>query len=169
MLEELLRRLNAGELRFADPANAPMKEEVRAVLGEVYYRLGKNDMAVEAMEACLASDKLDLSFKTRARWVLAEVFLKEGHATEALPYAARCFMLASDDVYSPRGMHATIRAFLKLGKEENALNTWEDLKTRYPAYAEQVRGDPRIAAVVAKEKKTSETGEKQEPPADAGQ
>jgi tetratricopeptide (TPR) repeat protein len=151
MLEGLLKRLTAGELSFADPANAPMKEEVRAVLGEVYYHMGKNDLAVEAMESCLANKELGLGFKTRARWVLGEVLLKEGHPKQALPYAVKCFVLAVDPVYSPRGMHVAIRAFLAMNNQESALQTWRDLKKKYPAYAEQIRGEPDIAPLAAKD------------------
>lgn len=149
MLEDLLRRLTAGQLLFADPTNAPMREEVRAVLGEVYFRLGQNDRAVEAMEACLKTEGLGLEFKTRARWVLAEVLLKEGEPQRALPYAVRCFVLARDPVYSPRGMHTAIRIFLELGNRENALQTWRDLRGTYPAYAARIRNEPHIAPLAA--------------------
>ena len=158
MLEGLLKRLRAGELDFADPANAPMKEEVRAVLGEIYYRLGKNDMAVEAMTACLGAEGLGLGFKTRARWVLAEVMLAEKHPNQALPYAVKCFVLAEDSVYSPRGMHTAIRIFLLLGDQDSALETWRDLKKRYPAFAQEVRGEPAIAPLAAKDREGEGAG-----------
>lgn len=155
MLEQLLQKLTAGEILFADPANAPMREEVRAVLGEIYFRLGQNDRAVEAMEACLNTAGLGLEFKTRARWVLAEVLLAENEPQRALPYAVRCFLLARDPVYSPRGMHCAIRIFLKLGNEENALDTWRDLRKTYPAFAAQVRNEPAIAPLAAKDSETN--------------
>lgn len=159
MLEKLLKRLTAGEITFADPVNAPMKEEVRAVLGEIYYRLGKNDLAVEAMEAVLNAEGLGVEFKTRARWVLAEILLKENHPQQALPYAVKCFVLAQDPIYSPRGMYTAIRAFLAIGNEENALQTWRNLKTTYPAFAAQVRGEPAIAPLAAKDLPETGTGE----------
>lgn len=164
MLENLLKRLAAGEISFADPANAPMKEEVRAVLGEIYFRLGKDDLAVESMEACLNADGLGLDFKTRARWVLAEVLLKEGHPQRALPYAVKCFVLARDPVYSPRGMYTAIRIFVAIGNEESALQTWRDLKSTYPAYAAQIRNEPVIAPLAAKAPEAAGPAEPQAQP-----
>ena len=150
-LVELLRRLNAGELHFASPANAPMKEEAQAVLGEVHYLLGNHDLAVETMTVCLEKEDLGLAYKTRARWVVAEVLLAEKQPRQALPYALKCYLLADDPVYSPRGMRTAIRAFLALGDEKGARQTWRDMKGKYLDYAEMIRGEPDIAPLAAKD------------------
>jgi len=55
-------------------------------------------------------------------------------------------------------MHTAIRIFLLLGDQDSALETWRDLKKRYPAFAQEVRGEPAIAPLAAKDREGEGAG-----------
>ncbi len=81
--------------------------------------------------------------------MLAKIlFEDENNPSEALSYAMKCYVLANDPVYTPRGILLTIRIFLAQNRQRDALSAWRELEALYPAWAGQERGSDDIKAML---------------------
>ncbi len=112
-------------------------QDLYSLLAEASYALQHYDQAFAAVEKCFkeATDG-NLRAITRARWIMARLLFEvEKDPENALPYSIRCFVLANDELYSPKAMELAIRISLALGKEKDAKGTWAELQQRYPAAA----------------------------------
>ena len=145
-LEQLVTQLDADK---AAPAVA-LRREVLSILGELFLAEGQNDRAVNAFQGCLAGAVGGGEYAVRARCGLAQIFLQEGHANQALQQATAAFVLGNDPVYSPRAMVLAMQILVQQGKSTEALTTWKELATRFPAVAEARKSEPVVAALLAR-------------------
>jgi len=80
----------------------------------------------------------------RNYWGLATIYQREKKWEKALNQAINGFILADAPIYTPRSMLIAIRVLIKQNKYSNAATTWNELKKRYPAYAQQHKTDDII-------------------------
>ncbi|MBN2449021.1 MAG: tetratricopeptide repeat protein [Lentisphaeria bacterium] len=148
-LAELRTKLREKRLRFRDAEAAPPEEEIVAILSEVYLQQDQVAKALVAAEQCLARKDLALEFVTRCRWVLAEALGRQNHRQQALPYAVKAYVLDDHPVYSPRAMLLALRLLVAGERMTEAKATLDELRTRYPVYAESVAGTAEVRQVIA--------------------
>jgi len=119
-------------------------QDLYSLLAEASYALQHYDQAFAAVEKCVnEADNGNLRAITRARWIMARLLFEvEKDPQNALPYSIRCFVLADDELYSPKAMQLAIRISLALGKEKDARGTWAELQQRYPAAAAGLQNTP---------------------------
>jgi tetratricopeptide (TPR) repeat protein len=146
VLEQLVGQLEADGTATA----AALRRDVLAVLGDVYRADGQNDQAVNAFQACLAGPGGSGEYAAGARCGLAQIFLQEGRANQALQQATAAFVMGNDPVYAPQAMLLAIQILVKQGKHAEALTTWKELAIRFPAVAEARKGEPLVAALLAR-------------------
>lgn len=153
--EQAAKMLWELEKGFADDneAMALYGPELYSLLAEIELQLGNNDQALLCARKALKTDGGDDARQlTRARWVTAKVlFEDENSPSQALPYAVKCFILAEDDVYSPRAMLLATRIFQALGRRRDALATWQELAAKYPSWAAAQRSQDYIKELLASE------------------
>lgn len=128
-------------------------QELYSLLAEIELSLGHQDQALlcagKALKTAGADDVRQL---TRARWVMAKIlFEDEKSPSQALPYAVKCFILAEDDVYSPRAMLLATQIFLALDRRKDAMATWRELEAKYPSWAAAQRSQEYIKALLTVE------------------
>ncbi len=121
-------------------------QELYSLLAETSYARQDYDQAFAAVEKCFSLDQdSNPRAATRARWVMARLLFEvENDPKNALPYSIRCFVLADDDLYSPKAMELAIRISLALGQKNEAKNTWLELQQRYPAAAAALQNAPYL-------------------------
>lgn len=146
VLEELLTTEANGE---APGAATEMDGDIRSMLGEVLFALGETDLAVASFEKVLSGDSVDLEAATRARWGMAAILRGEERHEQALRYAVNAFVLGRDPVYTPRAMLIAIQVLVQQERRNEALTTWQELQTRFPAFALREKGDPAVADLLA--------------------
>ncbi len=147
--ETLLAGLVAGLDAGLDGVTAS-RQELFSLLAETQLLRQQTDQALITAGKALAFTDGDERSLTRTRWVLAKIlFEEENNPSQALSYAVKCFVLANDPVYTPRGMLLTVRIFLAQGRLREALSTWRELEGRYPAWAERERGSEDIKDMLA--------------------
>lgn len=151
------------EKSFANDAAAMAShgQELYSLLAEIELQLKNNDQALLCAGKALKAGGVDDGRQlTRARWVTAKVlFEDENSPSQALPYAVKCFILADDDVYSPRAMLLATRIFLALERRRDALATWHELAAKYPSWAAAQRSQDYVKELLASE--DQEEGKKQ--------
>lgn len=155
-LEALLSRLT--DVGATLPQRPFAREEVQSLLGEVLLLRGERDRAVGVFERCLAKPGLPEGPVTRCRWGLAQILKDEGRLLQALHYAVNAFVLSNDPIYTPRTMFLAVEILVALGKLDEAMTTWRELRERFPSFAEQKRNEPVI-------RKLTETKGEDGPPA----
>lgn len=128
-------------------------QELYSLLAEIELQLKNNDQALLCAGKALKIGGVDDGRQqARARWVTAKVlFEDENSPSQALPYAVKCFILADDDVYSPRAMLLATRIFLALERRRDALATWHELAAKYPSWAAAQRSQDYIKELLASE------------------
>lgn len=138
--EKILNETIAGNVR----ENYASSQELYSLLAEASYAMQHYDQAFAAVEKCFsAGEGGNLRADTRARWIMARLLFEvEKDPTNALPYSIRCFVLADDELYSPKAMELAIRISLALGKEQDARATWSELQQKYPAAAAALQNTP---------------------------
>jgi len=90
-----------------------------------------------------------MEYTVRARWGLASILQQEGRPKQALHYAINAFVLANDQIYTPRAMFVAVQLLHEMGKHDEGRTTWQELQTRFPTFAVQKRNDPVIQALTA--------------------
>ena len=121
-----------------------MEEEISSLLGEVWLLTGDHDRAVHAFETCLARPGLGDEFVARARWGLAELYFRENRDKQSLHHAVNAFVLSNNPVYTPRAMFLAVRILARQGKPDDARTTWDELRQRFPSFAEERHNEPVV-------------------------
>lgn len=141
LVEALVARLD-GSAKAAD--TDALRREALSVAGELYLENGERDRAVTAFQRSLDKGGTRGVHVPRARWGLAEVFYQEQRLNQALQAAVSGFVLGDDPLYTPRSMLLAVRVLVAQGKWAEARTTWEELRRRYPAAAEQHAQEPQV-------------------------
>lgn len=137
---DLLEQLRQTAASMSDDQLAALEApeaQILSRLGEVYLSMGQADRAVRMFDQALTADALPMTDMTRAHWGLAAVFLEEERLERALRHAIAAFVTGNDPVYTPRSMLIAIRVLVAQNKLREAAQTWQELRTRFPAYAEK--------------------------------
>jgi len=152
LLEKLLRGMEQKKTTPEEGVGEYTRADVLTVYGEVLTAVGEHDRAVGAFEQSLADPgKLNQESLARAHWGLAHILFTEGRLKQALYHAVRTFLTCDDPVYTPRAMLIAVRILVKQNKIAEARTTWEELKVRYPSFAQQHEDDADVQAVIRKE------------------
>jgi len=128
----------------ATPPPEPLVQDAWALLGEIALGKGERGRAYHAFEKSLARPGTSARTTVRGRWGKAKVLSDEGRAADALRHAVSAFVVGDDPVYTPRAMLLAIELLAGQGRLDEARATWEELGRRYPAVAEQNRGQPFV-------------------------
>ncbi|HPY89462.1 MAG TPA: tetratricopeptide repeat protein [Lentisphaeria bacterium] len=144
LLANLAESLNDNQ----DQTTAP-RQELFSLLAETQLLRKRTSQALVTASKALTFTDGDERSLARTRWVLAKIlFEDENNPSEALSYAMKCYVLANDPVYTPRGILLTIRIFLAQNRQRDALSAWRELEALYPAWAGQERGSDDIKAML---------------------
>jgi tetratricopeptide (TPR) repeat protein len=133
------------EKDVADPG-----PEVQSLLAEVHLLLGHRDRAVTGFEAAVAAAEAGSEAAVRAHWGLARILTDEGVLNRALEHAAHAFVLGRHPRYTPRAMVLAITCLVRQDKTEEARQTWEELRVRFPSAAAEARRDPELVELWGK-------------------
>lgn len=125
---------------------------VSSLLGEVAMLSDQRDRAVTAFEKALETQGLKPEFSTRARWGLAVILHRENRPEQALRYAMNAFILGNDPDYTPKAMFKAVEILVELDRIEEARTTWDELRTRYPAFAARQKQTDAVRAITQTEK-----------------
>jgi tetratricopeptide (TPR) repeat protein len=154
--ENLLANLAEGLNDNQDQATAP-RQELFSLLAEIQLLRKRTGQALVTANKALTFTDGDERSLARTRWVLAKIlFEDENNPSEALSYATKCYVLANDPVYTPRGILLTVRIFLAQNRQRDALTAWRELEALYPAWAGQERGSDDIKAMLEAANKENE-------------
>jgi len=146
-LAEVVDRAPAGA---GNALPEPLRRELLSLLGELDAAAGQDDRAAGLFNEVLrppAPARGEAG--ARARLGLARLYAKEGRTRQALEQAVGAFVLESDPAYTPPAMLLAVDLFVKDGKPADAVATWNELRQRYPAFAESRRDDPAVRALPA--------------------
>ncbi|MFW5802642.1 MAG: tetratricopeptide repeat protein [Verrucomicrobiota bacterium] len=124
---------------------------VSSLLGEAAMLSGEKDRAVTAFEEALGTQGLKPEFSTRARWGLAAILHRENRPEQALRYAMNAFILGDDPAYTPKAMFKAVEILVELDRIEEARTTWNELRTRYSAYAARQEQTDAVRAIAGDE------------------
>ncbi len=147
LLAEVVDRAPAGA---GNALPEPLRRELLSLLGELDAAAGQDDRAAGLFNEVLrppAPARGEAG--ARARLGLARLYAKEGRTRQALEQAVGAFVLESDPAYTPPAMLLAVDLFVKDGKPADAVATWNELRQRYPAFAESRRDDPAVRALPA--------------------
>lgn len=145
LLASLVARLNGSQAEAAAP-----RQELFSLLAETQLLRQRTDQALATAGKALSFTDGDERSLARTRWVLAKIlFEDENNPSQALSYAMKCYVLANDPVYTPRGLLLTIRIFLAQDRQRDALSAWRELEALYPAWAERERDSADIKAMLS--------------------
>ncbi len=125
--------------RETEPDNMVAEGEIQALLGEVFYRKQEFDRAASLLQAALARPDLTEPHTTKSRWLLAKIMHREGRSNQALRHAVNAFVLGNDPVHAPRAMLLSMEILVELERWEEASTTWQEMKSRFPLFADQHR------------------------------
>ena len=140
-----MARLNGSQAEAAAP-----RQELFSLLAETQLLRQRTDQALATAGKALSFTDGDERSLARTRWVLAKIlFEDENNPSQALSYAMKCYVLANDPVYTPRGLLLTIRIFLAQDRQRDALSAWRELEALYPAWAERERDSADIKAMLS--------------------
>lgn len=111
--------------------------EIQSLLGEVLLKQERYDPAYRAFEESLDKGGGGMRSLARARWGMATLLKREGRLVDALRQAVGGFVIADDPFYTPRAMLIATDILIEQDKRQEAQETWRELATRYPAFAEK--------------------------------
>ncbi len=75
----------------------PDAETVLAAIGDTYYRMGKYELAIEALRSALACEQT--SARSMVEMRLGQALLNTGHELQAITYLQRAYRLGGNDVF----------------------------------------------------------------------
>lgn len=94
-----LRLFYQAWLKLPKPqTQEPAAELVLSAIGDTYYRMGKYELAIEALRSALACQQTEARPLVEMR--LGQTLLNTGHELQAVTYLQRAYRLGGDAVFA---------------------------------------------------------------------
>jgi tetratricopeptide (TPR) repeat protein len=136
VLTSVTEQLAAGT-DAKEPEAQKQQASAVSLLGELFLEMGRFDQAVREFNRAADFTAVDPRTSARINWGMAHILEAENRFDEALKYAVRAFVLGNERRYTPEAMLIAIRILTAKGRSDEALTTWQELRQRFPVYAEQ--------------------------------